>query len=420
MEELLQYIWKHKIYPLKPLYTQDGRTLEIIDPGQVNTDAGPDFFNAKVKIDGTLWVGNVEVHQNASDWFAHGHDTNKNYDSVILHVVNDANCEVRGENEQIIPTFQLLCPESVRFNYESLRKQDQSQPCQSILRKIPKLMIHSWFSSLMKERLQQKTAIIYQRLEKKNHDWENAFFITLARNYGFGLNGDTYEQWSGQINLSAVNKHRNDLFQIEAIFFGQAGLLTKPFKDDYYKRLQKEFSYQKHLFGLTEIGIDRWKLLRTRPYNFPYIRIAQLANLYYRQCSLFSKVMEATTTKELCDLLHTQTSDYWKTHYIFGSISPEKEKKMSNKSLLLIILNTVIPFMYAYGIYKGNERLIEQAETMLEELKPENNHITRLWERSGIKLENAADSQAVIQLKEAYCNCKKCLYCRFGYEFLRK
>jgi hypothetical protein len=420
MEELLHYVWKHKIFPLKTLRTTDGQTLEIIDAGLPNYNAGPDFFNAKIKIGGTLWVGNVEIHLRASDWFVHGHDHDASYDSVILHVVNTNDCLVNRTDGQEIPQFRLECPETVKLNYDLLLKKEKDIPCAALLSQLPQIMVHSWFSSLREERLYEKARLAKERVLKHNYNWELAFFITLARNFGFGLNGDAFEQWAEQIHPNAICKHRDDLFQIEAIFFGQAGLLSKVFDDEYYQRLQKEYSYQKHLFELKEIPISRWKLLRTRPYNFPYIRIAQLADLYHRQESLFSKVMEAEKIEDICDILRCTTSDYWKNHYIFGKESTIKEKNTSDKTLHLIILNTVIPFLCAYGNYKDNAEMIERAEDLLDKLKPEQNYITRMWQNAGVKPESAADSQALIQLKQAYCDRKKCLYCRFGYEFLSK
>jgi len=418
MEELLHYTWKHKIFPLKALRTTAGQEVEIIDTGQSNPNAGPDFFNAKVKIDGTLWVGNVEIHQHASDWFTHGHDRDAAYDSVILHVVSDSDCNVNRTNGEVIPQLCLECPDSVKANYDILHARDKDIPCADILKTLPKIKIHSWLSALREERLIEKSRTIRERADQYNRDWENAFFVTLSRNFGFGLNGDTFEQWAKQIPLDVIGKHRDDLFQIEAIFFGVAGLLSKTFDDEYYCRMQKEYAYQQHMFGLKELPITRWKLLRTRPYNFPYIRIAQLANLYHSHESLLSKVIDAENITTLCDILRCQTSDYWKSHYIFGRESKYSEKIISDKSLHLIILNTVIPFLYAYGTYKDDTKLIERAESLLDELKPEQNYIIRQWEAAGMKLESAADSQALIQLKQAYCECKKCLDCRFGYEFM--
>lgn len=218
MEQLLHYVWKHKIFPLMPLRTTSGQPVEVIDPGLPNPNAGPDFFNAKLKIDNMLWVGNVELHTQASDWFRHGHDRNTAYDNVILHVVGVSDCEVHRTNGDVIAQLQLCCPESIRCRYAELRQAEAYPPCHSILSSLPKLTVHSWLSALQVERFERKAQDIAVRLERCNNHWEDVFFITLARNFGFGLNGDAFEAWAGHLPLRAVDKHRDSLFQVEAFF----------------------------------------------------------------------------------------------------------------------------------------------------------------------------------------------------------
>lgn len=419
MEQLLHYVWKHKIFPLKELKTTDGSLIEVIDTGLHNNDSGPDFFNAKIKINGTLWIGNIEIHNRASDWYLHGHDKDKAYDSVILHIVTEADCEVYRVDKELIPQVRLTCPEYIIRNFETLVQADRFPPCYRIVKTLPSLMIHSWMSALQTERFSAKADVIMERLQKNGGDWEDAFFVTLARNFGFGLNGDAFELWAGMIPLRAVDKHRDNLFQIEAVFFGQAGLLEEEIEDEYYRKLQKEFSYMKHKFGLGVMDTSLWRFLRLRPGNFPHVRIAQLAFLYYQERSLFSRVMEAESVKQVKTLLRSRTSDYWETHYQFYNSSPRRTKSLSDSSLNLIVINTVVPFLYAYGRYKGNEALCERAECFLTELKSENNYVTRMWNEIGLKVNNAADSQALLQLKKEYCDKKKCLYCRIGFEFLK-
>ena len=420
MEQLLHYTWKHKIFPLKELRTITGQTLEVIDSGQANHNAGPDFFNAKIKLDGVLWVGNIEIHQSASDWFKHGHHTNPAYDSVILHVATVIDAEVSRSNGEKIPQLQLSCPEHVQQNYQELLSIDKYPPCYQIIPTLSTLTVHSWISALQIERFQQKTNQVAERLEFCNNHWEDAFFITLARNFGFGINSDAFEWWAKHLPLRAVDKHRDDLFQVEAIFFGQAGLLENEKGDDYYLKLRKEYQYLVHKFNLTPIHAQLWNFLRLRPDNFPHIRIAQLACLYHRSYGLFSLLMEKETLAEVRDLLKGGTSEYWITHHLFGKASPARPKSLSNFSIDLLIINTVVTFLYAYGIHKGNEQLCMRANEFLEKLKSENNYIIRMWEQCGIKSQHAGDSQALIQLKKEYCDKKKCLYCRIGYEYLKK
>lgn len=420
MEQLLHYVWKHKIFPLKELKTTTGQQVEVIDTGLANTDAGPDFFNAKLKLDGVLWIGNIEIHERSSDWFKHGHHADAGYNSVILHIASEIDTEISRSNGERIPQIQLICPEAVRTNYKELLETDSYPPCYRIIPSLPPFTAHSWMTALQMERFEQKATLLNERLKRCQGNWEDAFFITLARNFGFGLNGDAFETWAHQLPFRAVDKHRNDLFQIEAIFFGQAGILEDSNGDGYYLRLKKEYTYLQHKFGLIPMDASLWRFLRLRPTNFPHIRIAQLACLYHRAYGLLSRIMETETLQGVRDILKGGTSEYWLTHYTFGGSSPSRPKTLSNTSLDLLIINTVVTFLYAYGLHKGNRVLCARAGSFLEELKAENNYITRMWEQCGMKASNAADSQALIQLKKEYCDKKKCLYCRIGYEYLKR
>lgn len=420
MEQLLHYVWKHKIFPLKELKTTTGQQVEVIDTGLANTDAGPDFFNAKLKLDGVLWIGNIEIHERSSDWFKHGHHADAGYNSVILHIASEIDTEISRSNGERIPQIQLICPEAVRTNYKELLETDSYPPCYRIIPSLPPFTAHSWMTALQVERFEQKATLLNERLKRCQGNWEDAFFITLARNFGFGLNGDAFETWAHRLPFRAVDKHRNDLFQIEAIFFGQAGILEDSDGDGYYLRLKKEYTYLQHKFGLIPMDASLWRFLRLRPANFPHIRIAQLACLYHRAYGLLSRIMETETLQGVRDILKGGTSEYWLTHYTFGGSSPSRPKTLSNTSLDLLIINTVVTFLYAYGLHKGNRVLCARAGSFLEELKAENNYITRMWEQCGMKASNAADSQALIQLKKEYCDKKKCLYCRIGYEYLKR
>ena len=420
MEQLLHYVWKHKIFSLKELKTTTGQQVEVIDTGLANTDAGPGFFNAKLKLDGVLWIGNIEIHERSSDWFKHGHHADTGYNSVILHIASEIDTEISRSNGERIPQIQLICPEAVRTNYKELLETDSYPPCYRIIPSLSPFTAHSWMSALQMERFEQKATLLNERLKRCQGNWEDAFFITLARNFGFGLNGDAFETWAHRLPFRAVDKHRNDLFQIEAIFFGQAGILEDSDGDGYYLRLKKEYTYLQHKFGLIPMDASLWRFLRLRPANFPHIRIAQLACLYHRAYGLLSRIMETETLQGVRDILKGGTSEYWLTHYTFGGSSPSRPKALSNTSLDLLIINTVVTFLYAYGLHKGNRVLCARAGSFLEELKAENNYITRMWEQCGMKASNAADSQALIQLKKEYCDKKKCLYCRIGYEYLKR
>ena len=429
MEQLLHYVWKHKLFPLTELSTTQGRRVEVIDPGLHNSNAGPDFFNAKVKIDGTLWVGNIEIHDKASDWVLHGHDKDERYDNVILHVCGCVDAEVMNSKGEYLTQMVLSVPDSVINNYKELLSVDQYPPCYQIIPSLARLTVHAWMSALQTERLSQKTEAIEERVKRCNGDWENAYFVTLARNFGFGINGDAFEEWALHIPLHAVDHHRDDLFQIEAIFMGQAGLLeldTIPeryqkdaLNDGYFAKLRKEYQYLAHKFGLKPMDYNLWRFLRLRPQNFPHIRISQLAYLYHQRRASLSQLLETYSVKDAKEVLATAVTPYWETHYTFGSTSVRNDKNLSPFSLNLLCINTVVPILFAYGRHRGEEKYCDRAFDFLEQLKPENNHIIRLWQQCGLVVENAGDSQALIQLKKEYCDKKECLRCRFGYEYLK-
>lgn len=430
MEHLLHYVWKHKMFPLQALHTSGERlAVEVVDPGLSHKDAGPDFFNAKIKIAGTLWAGNVEVHLRSSDWYRHRHDTDAAYNNVVLHVVQTADCEVRTADGRVLPQLELPVPETVQANYMELRATDDYPRCHRLIPHLSTLTVHSWMSALLCERLEERAARVLQRCEVLHGDWETAFFITLARNFGFGLNGDSFEALARRLPLSVLGKHRDNPFQIEAFFLGQAGLLQPDalpagcrdaaLADEYYRQLVREYAYLAVKFGLTPMSCYEWKYLRLRPQNFPHLRIVQLARLYGGGSAMLSRILEAPDAVALCELLQTRVSTYWQTHYLFGCPSPESDKCLSRSSLHLLLINTVVPVLYAYGMQHVRQAFCDKAVALLEGLKAENNFIIRQWENCGIKVVSAADSQALIQLKREYCDRNECLRCRFGFEYLR-
>jgi len=393
MEQLLHYTWKHRLFPLGTLRTTDGREVEVIDTGLHNrTDAGPDFFNAKAKIDGVLWVGNVEMHLKASDWYRHRHDSDPAYDNVVLHVVELADMDVETSQGVTIPTVEIPIPSQLRNEYEQLLNTDQYPPCYSIIPTLMPLKVHAWMSALQTERLEQKMAAMQKRVKAKNGSWEDGYFTTLARNFGFSLNGDNFEQWALMLPLNAASHHRDDLFQVEALFLGTAGLLNRV--DEKYT---KEYTYLCKKFNIAEVPTIHWKYLRTRPQNFPHVRIMQLARMYSERRTGLREMLDSTDIKALNNL--------------FG---------LRKEILDLIIINTVIPTLFAYGRSHAKENLCERAFELLETLKPEGNHIVRMWKDCGLEVKNAGDSQALIQLKKEYCDHRECLRCRFGYEYLSK
>ena len=429
MEQLLHYCWKHRLFPLDGLRTTEGEEVEVIDPGLHNHNAGPDFFNAKVKIGGQLWVGNVEIHDRASDWFLHGHEKDVHFNNVILHVVGLADTQAEAADGSRPPQMELQVPEQVRRNYDELIKTDSYPPCYRIIPSLSRLTKHSWMSALETERLERKTEDIKRRADRCQGSWEAAYFVTMARNYGFGINAEAMEQWALSIPLNDVGHHRDDIFQIEAFFMGQAGLLDPlsiperhrqaAITDEYFFRLNNEYRFLAHKFSLQPVDFHSWRFLRLRPQNFPHIRISQLANLYFHRRASLSQLIECKDIKSVKELLSTSVTSYWQTHYAFGCESKPNEKHLSDASLNLLLINTVVPILFAFGRHKLDDTLCDRAFDFLEQLKAENNHITRTWKDIGLDVGNAGDSQALIQLKKEYCDRRDCLRCRFGYEYLR-
>ncbi|MBR5394135.1 MAG: DUF2851 family protein [Bacteroidaceae bacterium] len=404
MEKLLHYVWKHKILPLKTLTTSDGQEIEVIDPGLHNHDQGPDFFNAKIRLGGTLWAGNVEVHLRSSDWYRHSHDNDPAYNSVILHVVGEIDGEVKNAEGKTIPQVRLDIPHGIRQSYEELCRTEDYPRCHRIIPTVPTMKVHQWMDALLVERLKERSELVAERANRTGGDWERATFVTLSRSFGFGLNGDAFERWAMRIPLQAAGKHRDNLFQIEALFLGMAGLIDEVLavrSDKEVQLLQQEFAYLKHKFSLGEsMQRSDWRFLRTRPKNFPFMRILQISELYHNGKTQMSKLLEAKSIEELQGCLTV--------------------KGTTANSRRLLIINTVVPLLFAYGRHIGDEDICMRAIRLLEELPAENNYILRQWQACGLTFSTAADSQALIQLKRQYCDRIDCLRCRFGYEYLKR
>ncbi len=431
MEQLLHYVWKHRILPLGKLCTTSGQEVEVIDPGLHNHDAGPDFFNAKVRIGGQVWVGNVEIHLRSSDWQRHGHQLDPAYNNVILHVAEVVDAEVVTQDGKQLPQLCLPIPEDVSEHYAELCRTEDYPRCWRIIPSLSRLTVHSWMSALLAERLEERAQRCLDWLKAVDGDWERTLFVALARNFGFGVNGDAFEAWGKALPLHAAAKHRDDLFQLEALFLGTAGLLAleavpptarqAAAEDSYFLRLQREWAYLKHKFQLPEpMAYERWRYLRLRPQNFPHLRIVQLANLYFRGTASFAALMKASSREALHTALDAAPSDYWQRHYLFGLESRRSEKHLSPSSRDLIIINTVCPMLFGYGEAHNDPSVQERAVELLEELRPEQNYIIRQWQQCGVEVASAADSQALIQLKRIYCDRKDCLRCRFGFEYLKR
>ncbi len=421
METLLHYVWKYKLYEHSLLESTDQQTIEIIDPGLHNVHSGPDFFNAKVKIDGYLWAGNIEIHCRSSDWNLHRHQDDKAYNSVILHVIetNDQ-AVVYDQSGRKIPQFVLKVPAPIRKNYEYLVSRETPVPCAGRIREIPEIYLSDWKNALLLERLERKTQNIWKSLEYVSNDWNEVFYITLSRNFGFGINNDAFERLSKSLPVKCILRHKDSFLQTEALFFGQAGLLEESLEDDYYLSLQKEYGFLKQKYNLKPLESHIFKNLRIRPNNFPHIKLAQLAAFIRSGETIFSQILETESIEEIRKLFLPEVSGYWTTHYHFGKRSSPKKKMLGLAAIHLIAINTIVPILVAYGKVKGEESLISKGIRLLESIPKEENHITTIFRNSGIIIRSAADSQALIQLKNEYCDKKKCIFCRIGHQLLSK
>ncbi|MDR2810976.1 MAG: DUF2851 family protein [Tannerellaceae bacterium] len=420
MERLLHYIWKHKLYSPTSLVTTEGTSVSVIDTGIGNTDAGPDFFNAKIKIGDTLWVGNVEIHNKASDWLRHHHDKDKAYDSVILHLVGVHDMAVYRTNGELIPQALLHIPETVRRNIDWLIHRDTSISCLPCIPKMEPVLLSSWLNALLSERLERKTKDILLLLERYNNDWNEVFYIILTRYFGFGVNNDPFESLAKSLPLRCIQKQRGSYTQIEAMLFGQAGMLKEALECYYYRFLQQEYKFLQHKFGLSPLDSFRFKNLRMRPFCFPHIRLAQLAALWFRYDTLFSLVRDEENFESIKNLFKVVPSDYWKTHYHFQQVSAPKEKPLGEDALHTLLINVVVPMLFAYGKKHNLAEYGERAIRFLEQIPPEKNSIVSTFAHAGIPVQHAGDSQALIQLKREYCEKKKCLYCRIGFRLLKR
>jgi len=413
-EEFLVHIWKYGLFNRNSMVSDTGEKIEVISLGEMNPNAGPDFLNARIRIGDTLWAGNIEIHINSSDWKKHKHDKDKSYDNVILHVVLNADEPVMRTNASRIPAVVLQFDKNLYANYITLIGNKSWIPCQLHIPKIDSFLIHTLLSSILVERLQAKTGRIDQMLEQYNNSWEEVFYIQLARNFGFSINAEPFEQLARSLPLQCLAKHKNNLIQTEALLFGQAGFLEKELDDNYYQKLKAEFRHLSNKFNLKPVDVQQWKFLRLRPVNFPTIRLAQFASLIHTSSGLFRKIIETETLNALQNIFSVKTSDYWETHYQFGINAVKKTKTLGKEAINIILINTVIPLMFQYGCKTGNEKLKTRAVDLLTRMPAEKNAVTRRWIKSGINVESAFDSQALLQLYNNYCIKKQCLHCMIG------
>jgi len=414
-EEFLSYLWKFRLFD-PDLQTESGDMLVILHPGDQNVDGGPDFFNARLRIGGTTWAGNVEIHVLASSWFKHGHQFDHAYDNAILHVVYEADLPVYHPNGTPIQTLVVKnrFPLSIFDRYQQMMANQQWIPCYNQLLAPVEHGFNLWAPALAVERLVHKSLNVRQLLEGCRSNWEEAFYQHLASAFGFKINSLPFELLAKSLPLKMVSKHAGNLFQLEALFFGQAGMLGNNFSDEYPVALSHEYSFLQRKYNLESIAGSSWKFLRLRPVNFPTIRISQWAGFIAATRARFFEILETGSFDEITGTLDISASSYWDTHYIFDKPSAPRKKNLGNDSINLLVINGIVPFLFLYGLEKDRPDLREKALSFLEHVAAESNSVIERWAEVGLPLSNALHSQALLHLKRFYCDKKRCLDCRIG------
>lgn len=420
-EEILQYIWKFQYYNHTEMRCTNGDELFVIHPGIHNYNQGPDFASAKIKINNTLWAGNVEIHINSSDWNRHNHSFDKNYNNIILHVVWNHDQEIKDGNKNYLPTLELQSRVSKLLldRYRQLMENYQFIPCEKLEANVSDLGFTAWKQRLAAERLLLKSDHIFKILKQTNFHWEETFWWLIAANFGLKVNSAVFTKIAQSLPLVLLAKHKNSILQVEALLFGQAGLLEKDFEEKYPTMLKNEYEFYRKKYKLHPVD-ESLHFLRMRPANFPTIRLAQMAMLIHNSEHLFSKIKETGSAKELKKMFELEANDYWHYHYIFDEESAFKIKKLGRQMIENILINTVVPIVFSYGLHHNDELYKDKAIKWLEEISPEKNHITKGFESIGYSNKNAFDSQALIQLKNHYCDNKLCLECTIGNSLLKK
>lgn len=420
MEELMQYVWHHRLWLAGEMKTNDGRPVAVVDVGQQNRDAGPDFFNAKVRIGGEMWCGNVEIHVRASDWHRHGHNSDPAYDSVILHVVQHDDCEIRTTDGRVLPQMELPCARDFSQRYAAfINNPANTLACAVEMRSLSPVLVRDWLDNLAFERLYQKVDAINERLERSSGDWEQAAFITLGRALGAGINGDAFERVATSLPLRLMHKHCDSLLSLEALLFGQAGLLNNAAQNPYVGQLKREYDFLVLKFGLQAPQPLTWRMSRMRPASFPHRRLATLARMVYGGFSLMQKIVDVETEAQARELFRLDLTGFWSSRYNFASQgSAAKPAAFGAATVDMLIINVVAPLLMAYGMATGDDSLGDRAVDILEHLPGEHNRYTADFEALGVANPNAFVSQAMVQAHRSYCDVRKCLYCRLGHRIL--
>ena len=422
-EDFLHYIWQHQYFAKEGLSTTAGEPLQVQRIGFYNTDAGPDFKEALLRIGEVEWSGSVEVHLRASDWHRHQHQQDQKYDQVVLHVVWEADVPVQRTDGTLVPVLELKERVNLQLlqTYERLQRANSSIPCAAFWPSLPEITKTLMLERALVERVEEKGQEVLQVYEASGNSWEEAAYYTLLRGFGFKINQQAFEQLAKALPQAVVRRHTSSLLQLEALLLGQAGFLGDA-GDDYAEQLHKEYTFLSHKYKLQEQAMARhtWNFLRMRPANFPTVRLAQLAAVLHQQQAFFSSLLEASTVKQYEQIFQKPVSAYWQQHYMLGRASKAVQKSMGKGSAQNLVINVVVPLLAAYATYSGNREHLEKAVSLLEQLKEESNKITRQYEELGWKARTAADNQAALGLYKAYCQPVNCMHCAVGNKIMKQ
>lgn len=421
-EDLLHYIWRLKRFDQLNLQTTKGEDLEIIHFGYPNMDAGPDFLEASIRRNGTLWYGQVEMHVKSSDWIAHQHQTDPRYHNVILHVVYEEDQDILDHHQVAIPCLVLKdrIDLGIIKKYHQLQARASVIPCENLLPLIDRGSVPILLESLLAKRLEDKSKIHQKELGALNGDWEALFYKLLSRAMGLRVNAAAFERLTSILPLQLIQKNREDLLQLEALLFGQAGLLQTKAGDSYTQSMRREYQFLQKKYRLKAMDAIHWKFSRMRPSAFPTIRLAQLAAIYHEHSSLFHQVKEAHDIKDISHLFHVSASKYWDTHYRLGIASTKKSIKSLGKAKVeVLLINAVVPILFLYGKLYNEYAYCEKAIHFMSQISPESNHLTRQMVALNFPNQHAGHSQAIIELKKNFCDAKRCLSCSIGHQILK-
>lgn len=420
-EEFLHYLWKFKKFDTLNLKTSNGEEITIVSVGQYTKLAGPDFFNAQIVIGQQKWAGNVEIHLKSSDWYVHHHERDSAYENVILHVVWEHDTAIFRSNNTEIPVLELknYIGKSTLEDYQSLMTPKSWIFCEKQLKDLDRFILRNWQERLFFERLERKSKSIYEVLEQTNNDWEAVLFCLLSKNFGLNTNGEIFLKIARSIPFSIIRKESFEVENLEALLFGNAGLLDLEKEDNYFKDLKFRYFYLIHKHQLDKKVVEPVQFFKHRPDNFPTIRLSQLANLYHIRQNLFSKIITSNKLKDIYETFGVSASAYWQNHYQFDKESPIKKHSLSKSFIDLLLINTIIPLQFAYAKSQGKE-VTEELIGLLNEVAPEKNAIIDKFSSFGIKSESAFETQSLLQLKNEYCNHSCCLECAIGMELLKK